>query len=355
MPTWQPPHTAATTPWFLGARKKNRMTDTRKITLALFLLLLLTACVKVSGETPPAAPVLFVTSTLPPTKPGLTLPTQIPPTASPMSDPLIPTATPSCRDEAVFIEDVTYPDNTRLTAGEKFTKTWKIQNTGTCTWTGYTIAFVSGDKMEAPNSLPVPETKANSTVDVSIDLLAPSDDGAYTGNFELRDAEGESLPLGTEPTFWVKIIVGEDTAGASAEQTTGNCTYTENPEYVQTLIDLINQARADVGRPALTVNAHLTATARAHSLDMACNNFMKHSGSDGSWTGDRVSSAGYTDPYYLEVLAIGLPQDAMNQWRIEKADWSAVLNSRVTEIGVGYVFSKFSAYGGYWTVVMGGP
>ena len=44
----------------------------------------------------------------------------------------------------------------------------------------------------------------------------------------------------------------------------------------------------------------------------------------------------------------------MNQWRIEKADWSAVLNSRVTEIGVGYVFSKFSAYGGYWTVVMGG-
>jgi uncharacterized protein YkwD len=87
---------------------------------------------------------------------------------------------------------------------------------------------------------------------------------------------------------------------------------------------------------------------------MACNNFMKHSGSDGSWTGDRVTDAGYTNPYYLEILAIGLPQDAMNQWRIEKADWSAVLNSRVTEIGVGYVFSKFSAYGGYWTVVMGG-
>jgi hypothetical protein len=50
-----------------------------------------------------------------------------------------------------------------------------------------------------------------------------------------------------------------------------------------------------------------------------------------------------------------LPQDAMNQWRIEKNDWSAVLNSRVTEIGVGYVFSKFSAYGGYWTMDLGGP
>jgi uncharacterized protein YkwD len=99
----------------------------------------------------------------------------------------------------------------------------------------------------------------------------------------------------------------------------------------------------------------LTAAAREHSLDMACNNFMKHSGSDGSWTGDRLSKAGYTNPYYLEILAIGLPQDAMNQWKTEKTDWSAVLNSRVTEIGVGYVFSKFSAYCGYWTVDMGGP
>ncbi|HET9587884.1 MAG TPA: NBR1-Ig-like domain-containing protein [Anaerolineales bacterium] len=325
----------------------------KKIIILLSIFLLLAACVTVPAETTTSAPVVFVTSTLPPTRPGLTLPTQIPPTASPTSDPLTPSPTPSCRDSAVFVEDVTYPDHTRLEAGEKFTKTWKLQNTGTCTWTGYTIAFISGDNMEAPDSAPVPETGSNSTVDVSIDLVAPAKDGAYTGNFELRDAEGKSIPLGIEPTFWVKIVVGEE--GTAAEQVTGNCTYTENPEYVQTLIDLINQARADVGRPALTVNAQLTEAARAHSLDMACNNFMRHSGSDGSWTGDRLARAGYTNPYYLELIAIGLPQDAMNQWRIEKDQWSAVINSRVTEIGVGYVFSKFSAYGGYWTVNMGGP
>ncbi len=325
----------------------------KKIILALFLFALVSACVQVSGEKPTDAPVLFVTSTLPPYQPGLTLPTPVLPTASPTSDPLTPSPTPSCRESALFVEDVTYPDNTRLTAGEKFTKTWKLQNTGNCKWTGYTVAFVSGDKMEAPDSVPVPETEANSTVEISVDLVAPSEDGAYAGNFELLDAEGESIPLGTEPTFWVKIVVGEEIPSAS-EQTIGNCTYTENPEYVQTLIDLINKARDEVGRTALTVNEDLTKAARRHSLDMACNNFMKHSGSDGSWTGDRVTDAGYTKTYYLEILAIGLPQDAMNQWKIEKADWSAVLNSRVTEIGVGYVFSKFSAYGGYWTIVMGG-
>ncbi|MBN2119302.1 MAG: hypothetical protein JW730_22210 [Anaerolineales bacterium] len=328
---------------------------TKKITLAFLLILLLSSCVKVAGETPTSTPVVFVTSTLPPTKPGLRVSTDVPPTASPTLDPLSASPTPSCRDSALFVEDVSYPDNTHLTAGEKFTKTWKLQNTGTCTWTGYTVAFVSGDKMEAPDSVPVPETEAQSTVEVSVDLVAPADDGAYTGNFELRDAGGKVTPLGIEPTFWVKIIVGEgDTA---AEQIAGNCTYTENPEYVETLIDLINKARADVGRAALTVNEQLTEAARAHSLDMACNNSDRliHSGSDGSWTGDRLSRAGYTNTYYLELLAIGLPGDAMNQWRIEKDQWSTVLNSRVTEIGVGYVFSKFSAYGGYWTVVMGGP
>ena len=329
------------------------MSNPRKTTIVLILLLLLTSCVQVSGETPTDAPVLFVTSTLPPTRPGLTLPTDIPPTASPTLNPEDPTPTPSCRDSAVFVEDVSVPDNMRLEAGEKFTKTWKLQNTGSCTWTDYTIAFVSGDKMEASDEVPVPETEVSSPVEVSVDLVAPTEDGAYTGNFELRNADGEVIPLGTEPTFWVKVVVGDEMPSAS-EQTIGNCTYTENPEYVQTLIDLINQARAEVGRDPFTVNADLTEAARRHSLDMACNNFMKHSGSDGSWTGDRVTDAGYTEPYYLEILAIGLPQDAMNQWRIEKADWSAVLNSRVTEIGVGYVFSKFSAYGGYWTVVMGG-
>ncbi|HSL43566.1 MAG TPA: NBR1-Ig-like domain-containing protein [Anaerolineales bacterium] len=326
----------------------------KKIAIALFLLLLLTACVQVAGETPTDAPVVFVTSTLPPTQFGLTVPTQVPPTASPTSDPLTPSPTPTCRDSAVFVEDVTYPDNTRLDAREKFTKTWKLQNTGSCIWTDYTITFVSGDKMDAPDSVPVPETEASSTVEISVDLVAPTEDGAYTGNFELRNEAGEVVPLGIEETFWVKIVVGDAVPSAS-EQTIGNCTYTENPEYVNTLIGLINQARTEVGRSTLTVNEDLTEAARRHSLDMACNNFMKHSGSDGSWTGDRVTDTGYTNPYYLEILAIGLPQDAMNQWRIEKADWSAALNSRVTEIGVGYVFSKFSAYGGYWTVVMGGP
>lgn len=328
------------------------------------LICLLTACVTVSQETTSTeAPILFVTSTLPPTKPGLVLPTEIPPTVTETPDPLTPSATASttanCADDAILVEDVTYPDNSVLSAGESFTKTWKLQNVGQCNWTGYTIAFVSGDRMSAPDAAPVPETEAGKPADVSIDLVAPSTDGTYLGNYELRNAEGTTIPIGTESTFWVKIIVGvggtSNTQGTPIVSQSGNCTYSTNDGYVQSLIELINQARRDVGRAALTVNQQLMNAAQSHSLDMACNDFLEHSGSDGTWVGDRLVEAGYPNSYYLELLAIGLPQDALNQWRNDKTHWEALINSRVTEIGVGYVFSKFSSYGGYWTVNMGGP
>ena len=336
----------------------------KKIILTFLLFgIALTSCVTLAPDSAPTeAPLLFVTSTLPPTKPGLTVPTAIPPTLTPTPDPLTPQPTPTvnqCGDNVLLIEDVTYPDNSIVPAGEKFTKTWKFRNTGGCTWQNYTVAYVSGDRLSAPESAPILETAPGKEVNVSVDLTAPAADGTYLGNFELRNAEGQPLAIGTEKIFWVKIIVG--TGGASNIQGTpivsqiGNCNYTTNDIYVQTLIGLINQARADVGRAPLTVNQQLMNAAQGHSLDMACNNFLHHSGSDGSWIGDRLVQAGYPNVYYLEIIAIGLAQDAMNQWKNDKDHWDAVLNSRVTEIGVGYVYSKFSSFGGYWTVDMGGP
>ena len=334
----------------------------KRITITLILVSLLASCVDVSTQArdtaTPAAP-LFVTSTLPPTKQALTVPTQIPPTGSPTADPSITGTPPSCRDSAILVEDVNYPDNTSVGAGETFTKTWKLQNVGACTWTGYTVAFVDGDRMSSPDSIPVPETERSQPVDVSVELTAPSSDGAYRGNFELRNAANEPVLIGAESIFWVQIVVGEggvlNASGTPVVLQSGNCTYQTNDGYVQTLVGLINEARAEVGRAALTVNAQLMNTAQNHSLDMACNDFFRHSGSDGSWTGDRLLSAGYPNSYYLELLAIGLPQDAMNQWRVDPAKWDTLINSRVTELGVGYVYSKFSSYGGYWTVDMGGP
>ena len=337
----------------------------------IFILLtcfILASCVSVEDNTTPDAPPLFVTSTLPPTKQGLTLPTALPPTGTPTLDPLTPSPTvtspAACRDNAILVEDVTIPDFTSVPRGQKFTKTWKFQNMGRCAWSGYTITFLSGDRMSSPESAPIPDTESRATVDVSVDLVAPPNDGSFTGIFELRNAVGEIVPIGTEKSFWVKIIVGNgapstsNPGGAVATQKPVDitqCEYSENAGYIQQLIGLINQARADAQLPALSNNAQLTAAAQAHSLDMACGNFLSHTGSDGSWIGDRLKSAGYNTYNYEEIIAIGSPSDAMSQWRNSQPHWESVLNPMVTEIGVGYVYSAASQFGGYFTVDFASP
>jgi len=336
-----------------------------KKTILTFLLIgfTLTSCINLSQDSKQTeAPPLFVTSTLPPTKPGLTVPTPILPTLTLTLDPLTPSPTPAkskCSDAAILVEDVNYPDNTIVPAGQAFTKTWKLKNAGRCKWTGYTLAFVSGERMSAPDAVAVPETEAGKPVDVSVDLVAPTADGIYQGNFELKSAEGVAIPISAEPFFWVRIVVGTgglvNIQGTPIISNIGNCNYTLNDGYVQQLIGLINQARTDYGIPALTVNPILMNTAQGHSLDMACNDFLGHNGSDGSWIGDRLRAAGYMNVGYMEIIAIGLPQDAMRQWKDDKDHWDVVLNSGLTEFGVGYVFSKYSTFGGYWTVDLGGP
>src|SRR6266498_32486 len=201
----------------------------------IWILILLTSlslgsCVKVSQETPAPTRSVFVTSTLPPTKPGLSLPTDVPPTSildalttttpgTPGAGTDTASASGPCQDSAVLLEDVTVPDNAQMTRGTKFTKTWRFMNSGKCKWSGYTISFVAGDRMETPDSAPIPETEAGKAVDVSVELTAPSLDGSYTGFYELKNDKGEILAIGTETTFWVKILIGNVAAAPAAAST----------------------------------------------------------------------------------------------------------------------------------------
>jgi len=148
---------------------------------------------KTPADTPPA----FATSTLLPTKQGLALPTTVLPTVTQTSNTAETAPTPDCEDRALLIADVTIPDNTRLQTGETFTKTWKLQNAGTCTWIGYSAAFLSGDKMDAPDAVPLAQTAPKTTVDVSVELVAPANDGAFTGIFELHNAAGQVVGVNT--------------------------------------------------------------------------------------------------------------------------------------------------------------
>ncbi len=337
----------------------------KKIIFTFLIASFLTSCISVSVDAEETARANFVTATLIPTKARF-VPATL--TRTPEATQTIAvTASANCKDSAVLLQDVTIPDNKQMKAGDQFTKTWEFQNTGTCPWENYTLRFASGDRMGAPESKPIAATQPGKNVNVSVDLTAPSVDGAYTGYFTLNDASGTDLPIGIEKTFWVKIIVGNiiSTPQATTQSNVintpyvpgggnSNCAYSQNGGYVGQVISLINQARAAMNLRALSVNAQLTVAAQTHSADMACNNFLGHTGSDGSWIGDRLRAAGYNSYGYQEIIAIGTPQNAMDQWASDPPHWESVLNPLVTEIGVGYAYYANSDFGAYITVDFGG-
>jgi hypothetical protein len=105
--------------------------------------------------------------------------------------------------------------------GQSFTKTWRLQNAGSCTWTkSYTIALFSGDAMGATTSVPLPaEVPPGQTVDISIDMVAPLAAATYQGNWKLRNAASTWFGIGPNggSPFWVRIVVA---SGATATLTT---------------------------------------------------------------------------------------------------------------------------------------
>lgn len=116
------------------------------------------------------------------------------------------TNTPVC-NQASFVADVTIPDNTNINVNAGFTKTWRLRNVGSCTWTSsYQIIFDSGDQMGGPASQQLTNGTVlpGATVDVSINLTAPGSAGTYKGNWKLRDQNGATFALSTGP-FWVQI------------------------------------------------------------------------------------------------------------------------------------------------------
>lgn len=155
--------------------------------------------------------------TLPPTNTISMLVTNTPlpsntPAASntPGKTPTATTAVPCNR--AGFVDDVTIPDGTEIAPGEDFTKTWKLKNTGSCTWNSdYKLVFESGDAMGAPAVVDFPSTTVapNQTVNVSIDFTAPGTPGNYVSDWMLRSDTGEVFGLGSDAdgTFFVDINV----------------------------------------------------------------------------------------------------------------------------------------------------
>jgi len=154
---------------------------------------------------------------------GTTLPPAFPATLTPLPPPAAtltpfasppPTVAPAGCDKATFVSDVTVPDGTLFSPGTTFVKTWRLKNSGSCTWTNaYKLVFYDGEQMGAPTAINVPRNiTPGVTVDLTVNMTAPSSPsaaGTYRGYWILSNATGKLFGIGTDASkpIWVEVKV----------------------------------------------------------------------------------------------------------------------------------------------------
>lgn len=153
----------------------------------------------------------------------------------------------------------------------------------------------------------------------------------------------------TVGAFGMTAALGLGAIGALAQQ----CAPPPSPQ--QQVVDIANQRRAERGIGPLRVHSSLSTAAQNHSADQARMRRMTHTGSDGSSAGTRISRTGYRWSSWAENVAAGQPDatSVMSSWMGSSGHRANILNSGLTQIGVGLAYSSNGTP--YWTMVLARP
>ncbi len=112
---------------------------------------------------------------------------------------------------------------------------------------------------------------------------------------------------------------------------------------------------AQAPAPIFVHNLQLRIAARCHSLDMVTNNFVSHTGSDGSNFQQRISRAGYTAQARGENVAAGYPTPPamVDGWMTSTGHCLNIMSGGSNEIGIGFAYGAGTTYGDYATQTFG--
>lgn len=115
-------------------------------------------------------------------------------TPVPTNNPFETTPTGIICDDAKWVEDVTVPDGTQMTPGQDFVKTWKVRNTGSCTWgSGYTIIHGYDEKLDGVAELLAGAVAPGEEVEVSVRFKAPASAGEHRSYWRMQNASGSAF------------------------------------------------------------------------------------------------------------------------------------------------------------------
>ncbi|HEY3312407.1 MAG TPA: NBR1-Ig-like domain-containing protein [Anaerolineales bacterium] len=153
----------------------------------------------------------FTPTTVPATETPTPQPTatQAPEANAPISTPATSTNGKPCYT-MTFLADVSVPDGMIVAPGAKFTKTWRVRNDGNCVWDQkYSLELDKGDALGTVTKFPLTRVvNPGDTIDLSVDMTAPSADGSYAGFWHISTPFGGYMGVAPyNQSLLVKITV----------------------------------------------------------------------------------------------------------------------------------------------------
>lgn len=108
-------------------------------------------------------------------------------------------------DSLSFVADVNVPDDTSMSPGQDFLKTWRVKNTGSCPWgAGYKLVYAGyADKMSGQFQPLTSVVQPGQEVEVSVQFKAPDAADQYLSAWQMSNPSGVTFPQ----IIFVKIIV----------------------------------------------------------------------------------------------------------------------------------------------------
>jgi hypothetical protein len=118
-----------------------------------------------------------------------------------------PTPEPTCTNALWFFQDLTIPDGTEVSPGERLDKRWLVQNAGTCNWDErYKIRLEAGPNMGVPATQALSPARSGLQVTIRMNFIAPDEAGTYRSAWQAYDPDG--IPFG-DP-FFIEVVVADN-------------------------------------------------------------------------------------------------------------------------------------------------
>jgi hypothetical protein len=181
--------------------------------------------------------------------------------------------------------DVNVEDGTEMQAGQRFTKIWRLNNAGACTWTReYQAIWFYGTKLGDSTAVPLTKNVApGESIEIEVEMVAPLVPGTYRSDWKLQNDSGVSFGIGPSgnSTFWVEIevVVPPTETPAPTSIPTDTPEPTSPPQITETVA------------PPSDVKASASLTLDANStLDLEDGIINPESGADLSYQPDENSN-----------------------------------------------------------------